>query len=47
MLNQLGHVLAENRDGLVAQVQVRMASGSSEREATLEMLLEVRNGLRY
>jgi hypothetical protein len=46
MLNQLGHVLAENRNGLVARVQVRMASGSSEREAALEMLLEAWTGRR-
>ena len=46
MLNQRGHVLAENRDGLVARVQVRMASRSSEREAAVEMLLEARTGRR-
>jgi len=35
-------VLAENRNGLVAQAQVRMASGSSERGAALEMLVKAR-----
>lgn len=39
-------MLAENRNGLVVQVQVRMAPGSPERETALEMLLEARTGRR-
>jgi transposase len=37
-LSYLGHVLAENRNGLVVQAQVTMATGTAEREAALEML---------
>ncbi|MBI3477585.1 MAG: IS5 family transposase [Acidobacteria bacterium] len=44
-LSYLGHVLAENRNGLVLQAQVTMATGTAEREAALEML-EARTGGR-
>ena len=44
-LSYLGHVLAENRNGLVLQTQVTMATGTAEREAALEML-EARTGRR-
>ena len=44
-LSYLGHVLAENRNGLVVQARVTMASGTAEREAALEML-EARTGGR-
>lgn len=44
-LSYLGHVLAENRNGLVVQAQVTMATGTAEREAALEML-EARRGRR-
>ena len=44
-LSYLGHVLAENRNGLVVRAQVTMASGTAEREAALEML-EARSGGR-
>jgi transposase len=42
-LSYLGHVLTENRNGLVIQAQVTMATGTAEREAALEML-EARTG---
>jgi len=44
-LSYLGHVLAENRNGLVVQAQVTMATGTAEREAALGML-EARAGVR-
>ena len=44
-LSYLGHVLTENRNGLVVQAQVTMASGTAEREAAREML-EARKGRR-
>src|ERR1700687_2226128 len=37
-LSYLGHVLTENRNGLVVQAQVTIASGTAEREAAREML---------
>lgn len=37
-LSYLGHVLTENRNGLVVEARVTMASGTAEREAALEML---------
>jgi transposase len=37
-LSYLGHVLTENRNGLVVRAQVTMATGTAEREAALEML---------
>jgi len=42
----LGHVLAENRHGLVVKVQVTPASGRAEREAALAMVREVAAGRR-
>jgi len=41
----LGHVRADNRNGLVVQAQVTRATGTAEREAALEML-EARTGRR-
>jgi transposase len=38
ILAHMGHVLSENRHGLIMQVQVTGASGTAEREATLDML---------
>lgn len=38
ILAHMGHVLSENRHGLIMQVQVTGASGTAEREATLSML---------
>jgi len=37
-LGYLGHVLMENRNGLVVDVRLTQASGTAEREAALEML---------
>lgn len=39
-----GHVLMENRHGLVVEATVNPASGSSEREAALEMLIRLPGG---
>jgi transposase len=45
-LSYLGHVLTENRNGLVVEARVTMASGRAEREAALEMLEERTEGRR-
>lgn len=37
-LSYLGHVLMENRNGLVVQAQVTTATGTAEREAAVEMI---------
>ena len=37
-LSYLGHVLAENRNGLVVQTRVSQATGTAEREAAREMI---------
>ncbi len=37
-LGYLGHVVTENRNGLVVDVRVTQASGTAERDAALEML---------
>jgi transposase len=37
-LGYLGHVLTENRNGLVVDVRLTQASGTAERDAALEML---------
>ena len=37
-LSYLGHVLAENRNGLVVQTRVTQASGTAEREAAVKMI---------
>jgi transposase len=42
MLGYLGHVLMENRNGLVVNTRVTHATGTAEREAALEMLSEQR-----
>ena len=44
-LSYLGHVLAENRNGLVVETRVTTATGTAEREAALEMI-EVQTGGR-
>ena len=36
----MGHVLSENRNGLIVRVQVTGTSGTAEREAPLDMLVE-------
>jgi hypothetical protein len=38
----LGHVLMENRHGLVVQTRLTQATGTAEREASLEMVKEQR-----
>jgi transposase len=40
-LSYSGHVLMENRNGLVADVEVLPANGTAEREAALEMVAKV------
>ena len=37
-LGYLGHVLTENRNGLVVDVRLTQASGTAERDAALAML---------
>ena len=37
-LSYMGHVLMENRNGLVVDAQVTQATGSAEREAAIEMI---------
>jgi transposase len=37
-LSYSGHVLMENRNGLVTEVEVKLATGTAEREAALEMM---------
>jgi len=41
-----GHVLMENRNGLVVDVAMTQATGTAEREAAIEMLDKVRKSLR-
>jgi len=41
-LGYLGHVLTENRNGLVVDVRLTQASGTAERDAALEMLTHKR-----
>lgn len=43
-LAYLGHVLTENRNGLVVNTRLTLATGTAEREAALEMLKEVPGG---
>ena len=43
-LSYSGHVLMENRNGLVAEVEVRPANGTAEREAALEMVAHLPGG---
>lgn len=45
-LSYLGHVLAENRNGLVVQTRVSQATGTAEREAGLEMMAAQTDGQR-
>ena len=41
-LSHMGHVLSENRNGLILGITATEASGTAERTATLEMLHELR-----
>ncbi len=43
-LSYLGHVLAENRHGLIVNVRVTQAHGRAEREAAVEMAREIPGG---
>src|SRR5207245_946434 len=43
-LSLAGHVLMENRNGLVVDVEVNSPSGNAEREAALKMLRRYRKG---
>lgn len=45
-LGYLGHVLMENRNGLAVGTRVTEAGGRSEREAALEMVLDLADGKR-
>jgi IS5 family transposase len=45
-LSYSGHVLMENRNGLVTEVEVKPATGTAEREAALEMMEAVAGGQR-
>jgi transposase len=45
-LSYLGHVLTENRNGLVVVSRVTKATGTAEREAALEMIKERKGGRR-
>lgn len=45
-LSYLGHVLAENRNGLVVETRVSQATGTAEREAAREMIAARRCGQR-
>jgi transposase len=40
----LGHLLTENRNGLVVNARVTLASGTAEREAAVEMATEIPGG---
>jgi len=42
----MGHVLAENRNGLVVDTRLTQANGTAEREAALEMLAELPGEVR-
>ena len=42
----MGHVLTENRNGLVVDTRLTQASGTAEREAALEMLTELPGEVR-
>jgi transposase len=43
-LGYLGHVVTENRNGLVINVRLTTATGTAEREAAVEMLTEIPGG---
>jgi len=45
-LSYLGHVLAENRNGLVVETRVSQATGTAEREAAREMIAARTGGQR-
>ncbi len=45
-LSYLGHVLAENRNGLVVETRVSQATGAAEREAAREMIAARTGGQR-
>ena len=42
----MGHVVTENRHGLVVSTRTRLATGTAEREAGIEMMREVPRGSR-
>jgi IS5 family transposase len=46
VLSLAGHVLMENRNGLVVDVEINSPSGNAEREAAHEMLRRTRKGRR-
>ena len=45
-LSYLGHVLMENRNGLVVDTRLTRATGTAEREAALEMAARIPGGTR-
>jgi transposase len=45
-LSFMGHVLMENRNGLVVGARMTLATGTAEREAALEMVKEIPGGKR-
>jgi transposase len=45
-LGYLGHVLTENRNGLIVDTRLTQATGTAEREAAVEMVVEVAGATR-
>lgn len=45
-LSYLGHVLTENRNGLVVDTRLTLATGTAEREAAVDMLKQLPGGSR-
>ena len=43
-LNYQGHVLMENRNGLVTETRLTAATGTAEREAAVEMIEQIADG---
>ena len=46
LLSFLGHLIIENRNGLVVKAQVSLATGTAERETAVEMIQEISAGRR-
>lgn len=46
LLSYLGHVLMENRNGLVVDARVSQATGTAERDTAVEMIRDRRHGRR-
>lgn len=46
-LSYLGHVLGENRHGLIVNVRVTKAHGRAEREAAVEMARQIPGGTKW